>query len=322
MRQVRSITESANRITLLRDTNGDGVADKRFVLLSKLHSPFGMTLVGDQLYVADTDALLRYPFKVGDTKIAAKPYKLVDLPAGPINHHWTKNVIATPDGSRLYVTVGSNSNVGERGMEVERGRAAIWEVNARTGEHRIYAYGLRNPNGMGWAPGTDQLWVVANERDGLGSDLVPDYLTAVQFGGFYGWPWFYWGGYPDHRPTDPPPELIQETVIKPDYALGPHVAALGLAFAAGETLGSDYADGAFIGEHGSWNRDPPSGYKVVFVKFRQGRPVGKPLDVLTGFLDARGQAHGRPVGVVVAKDGSLLVADDIGNRIWRVSGGG
>jgi len=311
--------KSANRITLLRDTNGDGVADQRFVLLSGLNSPFGMTLVGDQLYVADTDALLRFPFKVGYTRITAKRYKLVDLPAGRINHHWTKNVIATPDGSKLYVAVGSNSNVGDRGTRVEEGRAAIWEVDAKSGDHRIYAYGVRNPVGLGWEPTTKQLWMVVNERDGLGSDLVPDYLTSVQFGGFYGWPWYYWGGYPDSRPKDSPPDLIQETAIRPDYALGPHTASLGLTFAAGETLGPDFADGAFVGQHGSWNRDPPSGYKVVFVKFRKGQPVGKPIDVLTGFLDSKGQAHGRPVGVVIANDGALLVADDVGNTIWRVS---
>ncbi len=312
--------KSANRITLLRDTNKDGVADQRFVLVSGLNAPFGMALVGDQLYVADTDALLRFPFKVGDTRITAKPEKVVDLPAGPINHHWTKNVIATPDGSKLYVTIGSNSNVGERGMGVEDGRAAIWEIDTKTRSHRIYAYGIRNPNGLAWEPSTNQLWVVANERDGLGSDLVPDYLTSVQFGGFYGWPWYYWGHYPDNRPKDPAPELINETSIRPDYALGPHTASLGLSFATGETLGPNYADGAFVGQHGSWNRDPPSGYKVVFVKFQKGQPVGKPVDVLTGFLTPKGQAHGRPVGVVIAKDGALLVADDVGNTIWRVSG--
>ena len=310
--------KSANRITLLRDTNGDGIADQRSVLVSGLNSPFGMALVGDQLYVADTDALLRFPFKVGDTKITAKGQKVVDLPAGRINHHWTKNVIATPDGSKLYVTVGSNSNVGERGQGVEQGRAAIWEIDTKTGSHRIYAYGLRNPNGMGWEPTTHSLWTVVNERDALGSDLVPDYLTNVQFGGFYGWPWYYWGSYPDSRPKDPAPELIEETSIRPDYAVGPHTASLGLTFATGAKLGAAFAEGAFIGQHGSWNRDPVSGYKVIFVKFAKGQPVGKPIDVLTGFLDAKGRAHGRPVGVTIAKDGALLVADDVGNRIWRV----
>jgi len=310
--------KSADRVTLLRDTNGDGVADQRTLFLSGLHSPFGMALVGDQLYVADTNALLRFPYKAGDTKITAKPQKVLDLPAGPINHHWTKNVVATPDGSLLYVTIGSNSNAGERGQRVEEGRAAIWEVNPKTGDHRVYAYGLRNPVGLGWEPTTHQLWTVVNERDELGSDLVPDYLTSVQFGGFYGWPWFYWGSYPDKRPKDAPPELIEETSIRPDYSVGPHTASLGLAFAAGAKLGPAFADGAFIGQHGSWNRDPPSGYKVVFVRFAKGQPTGKPIDVLTGFLNAKGEAHGRPVGVAIGKDGGLLVADDVGNTVWRV----
>ena len=312
-------SKSADRITLLRDTNGDGVADMRSIFLAGLHSPFGMALVGDQLYVADTDALLRFPYRPGDTKISAKPQKVLDLPAGRINHHWTKNVIATPDGSLLYVTVGSNSNAGERGQKVEQGRAAIWEVNPRTGDHRIYAYGLRNPVGLGWEPTTHALWTVVNERDELGSDLVPDYLTSVQFAGFYGWPWFYWGKYPDSRPKGEPPTLIEETSIRPDYSVGPHTASLGLAFAAGAKLGPAFVEGAFIGQHGSWNRDPPSGYKVVFVKFAKGQPVGKPIDVLTGFLNRQGQAQGRPVGVAIGKDGALLVADDVGNAVWRVA---
>ncbi|HWI84734.1 MAG TPA: sorbosone dehydrogenase family protein [Sphingomonas sp.] len=311
--------KSANRISVLRDTNGDGVADRRSTLLSGLNSPFGMALVGDQLYVADTDALLRFPFRVGDTKITARAHKVVALPAGTINHHWTKNVIATPDGTRLYVTVGSNSNVGERGLAAEQERAAIWEIDTKSGSYRIYAYGIRNPNGMAWEPVTRELWVVVNERDELGSDIVPDYLTNVQFGGFYGWPWFYWGGYPDNRPKEPPPALLQETAIRPDYALGPHTASLGLAFATGNQLGARFAEGAFIGQHGSWNRKPPSGYKVVFVRFAHGKPVGKPIDVLTGFLDADGRAHGRPVGVAIDRNGGLLVADDVGNSIWRVS---
>ena len=319
MGQAGAGGKSANRITLLRDADGDGVAEKRSVLLSGLNSPFGMALVGDQLYIADTDALLRVPFTPGETAITAKPEKVVDLPAGPINHHWTKNVVASPDGSRLYVSIGSNSNVGERGEAVERGRAAIWEINPKTGDHRIYTYGVRNANGMAWEPVSNQLWMVVNERDELGSDLVPDYLALVQFGGFYGWPWYYWGGVPDDRPKDPDNNYLQETVIKPDYALGPHVASLGLTFAQGAKLGPKFADGAFIGEHGSWNRNPPSGYKVVYVPFAKGRPTGKPIDVLTGFLDDKGEAHGRPVGVVIDHDGSLLVADDVGNTIWRVS---
>ena len=320
MGQAGAGGQSPNRITLLRDTNGDGIADQRTVLLSGLHSPFGMALVGTTLYIADTDALVKVPFTPGQTRIDATPQTVAALPGGPIDHHWTKNVIASPDGTKLYVTVGSNSNVGERGMKVEQGRAAIWEIDPKTGEHRIYAYGLRNPNGMGWEPTTKQLWTVVNERDELGSDIVPDYLTFVQFGGFYGWPWYYWGGIPDSRPKDPDTDNLQESVIKPDYALGPHTASLGLAFADGAKLGPHFADGAFIGQHGSWNRKPASGYKVVFVPFRAGRPVGKPVDVLTGFLDeAHMQAHGRPVGVVVDRAGGLLVADDVGNAVWRVT---
>jgi glucose/arabinose dehydrogenase len=319
MGQAGAGGKSANRITLLRDADGDGVAEKRSVLISGLNSPFGMALVGDQLYIADTDALLRVPFKPGETTITAKPEKVVDLPGGPINHHWTKNVVANPDGSRLYVSVGSNSNVGERGEAVERGRAAIWEINPKTGDHRIFAYGVRNANGMAWEPQSKQLWMVVNERDELGSDLVPDYLALVQFGGFYGWPWYYWGGVPDNRPKDPDNNYLQETVIKPDYALGPHTASLGLTFADGAKLGPKFADGAFIGQHGSWNRSPLSGYKVVYVPFVKGRPVGKPIDILTGFLNDKGQAHGRPVGVVIDHNGGLLVADDVGNTIWRVS---
>ena len=314
--------KSPDRITLLRDTNGDGVADQRSVLIGGLTSPFGMALVGGELFIADADALVKVPFIPGQTRIDARPVKVVDLPGGPINHHWTKNVVASPDGSRLYVTVGSNSNVGERGMKVEEGRAAVWEVNPKTGDHRIYAYGVRNPNGLAWEPTTKQLWMVVNERDELGSDLVPDYLAAVQFGGFYGWPWYYWGGVVDKRPKDPDTQELQETVIRPDYALGPHTASLGLTFAEGAKLGAGFTDGAFIGQHGSWNRNPPSGYRVVFVRFASGRPVGKPIDVLTGFLDDQGQAHGRPVDVAIDRGGGLLVADDVGNAVWRVTGAG
>ncbi len=310
---------SANRITLLRDADGDGIAETRSVLIGGLNSPVGMALVGDQLYIADTDALLRVPFKLGETKIAATPVKVIDLPGGPINHHWVKNVVANADGSRLYVSVGSNSNIGENGMEAETGRAAIWEVDPKTADHRIYAYGIRNPNGMAWEPTSKQLWTVANERDELGSDIVPDYLTSVQFGGFYGWPWFYWGGYVDAR-VQPTNDDLREYVIRPDYALGPHTASLGLTFAAGETLGPRFASGAFIGQHGSWNRKPKSGYKVIFVPFTaKGQPAGKPVDVLTGFLDKEERAQGRPVGVQIDKTGSLLVADDVGNSVWRVS---
>ncbi|PZU08199.1 sorbosone dehydrogenase family protein [Sphingomonas sp.] len=312
-------TKSANRITLLRDKDGDGIAESRSVLLSGLNSPFGMALVGPMLYIANADAIVSVPFTPGQTRIDAKPVKLIDLPGGPINHHWTKNIIASPDGKLLYVTVGSNSNVGERGMAVEKERAAILEVDLQTKEHRIYAYGLRNPNGMAWEPTRKVLWTVVNERDELGSDIVPDYLTEVQFGGFYGWPWYYWGGLPDTRPKEEDDQDLQQYVIRPDYALGPHTASLGLAFSEGARLGPHFASGAFIGQHGSWNRKPFSGYKVIFVRFRNGRPVGLPIDVLSGFLDKNEQARGRPVGVVVDRTGGLLVADDVGNAVWRVS---
>jgi glucose/arabinose dehydrogenase len=308
---------SANRITLLRDADGDGVAEARSVLLSGLHSPVGMALANGQLYIANADAIVRVPFTVGQTKITETPVKVVDLPAG-INHHWVKNVVASADGSKLYVSVGSNSNIGENGLEAEVGRAAIWEVDARTGQHRIFAGGLRNPNGMAWEPTTGELFTVVNERDELGSDMVPDYLTSVQFGGFYGWPWFYWGGYIDKR-VQPANDDMQQYVIRPDYALGPHTASLGLTFATGQKLSPRFASGAFIGQHGSWNRKPKSGYKVIFVPFVKGRPAGKPIDVLTGFLDKDEQAQGRPVGVQIDRTGALLVADDVGNRVWRVS---
>ena len=318
MKRAGATVPSANRITLLRDTDGDGVADLRSPLLTGLNSPFGMALLGGNLYVANADALVRFPFTPGQTRITAPATKVTDLPGGPINHHWTKNVIASADGSRLYVTVGSNSNVGERGMAAEEGRAAIWEVDPATGRHRIYAYGIRNPNGMALEPTTGKLFTVVNERDELGSDMVPDYLTRVEFGGFYGWPYYYWGGYIDSRAPEPAEDMRQYSV-RPDYALGPHTASLGLAFADGATLGPRFANGAFIGQHGSWNRKPMSGYKVIYVPFTKGRPTGRPVDVLTGFLDAQDNAHGRPVGVIKDKTGALLVADDVGNRIWRVS---
>ena len=318
MSRAGSRNPSGNDIVLLRDADGDGVAETRSVLLSGLNSAFGMALVGDQLYVAATDKLLRYPFKPGDTKITAAPVVVTALPAGTRNHHWSKNVIASPDGTKLYVSIGSNSNVGENGMAAEEGRAAIWEVDAKTGEHRIFAGGLRNPNGMAWNPVTKELWAVVNERDELGSDLVPDYLTSVQFGGFYGWPWSYWGGIADSRAPEGGPGQF-DTVNRPDYGLGAHSAALGLSFATGEAIGPRFAEGAFIGLHGSWNRKPPSGYKVIFVPFRNGVPAGMPIDILTGFLNRDGDAQGRPVGVVIDAKGALLVADDAGNRIWRVT---
>jgi glucose/arabinose dehydrogenase len=319
MKRAGAAVPSANRITLLRDTDGDGIADQRSVLLQGLNSPFGMALVGDRLYVADSDAVVSFPYRAGDMRIDAAPTRVVELPAGPINHHWTKNLIASPDATTLYVTVGSNSNVGERGMQAEQERAAIWQVDLRTGAHRIFASGLRNPNGMTWEPASGTLWTVVNERDELGSDLVPDYLTSVRDGGFYGWPYSYYGANVDTRPQPPRPDLVA-TALAPDYALGPHTASLGLASARGSALPA-FTDGMFIGQHGSWNRRPHSGYKVIFVPFAQGRPSGPPVDVLTGFLRENGDANGRPVGVALDRTGALLVADDVGNTIWRVSAG-
>ena len=309
---------SANRITLLRDADHDGVAETRTVFIENLNSPFGMTLVGNDLYVADTDKLLRFPYQPGEDRISAQPVKVADLPGGPLNHHWTKNVIASPDGKKLYVTVGSNSNVGENGMDQEQGRAAIWEIDPATGSQRIFASGLRNPNGMAWEPVTGKLWTAVNERDEIGSDLVPDYITSVQDGGFYGWPYSYYGQHVDARVNPQNPELVAKA-IAPDYAVGPHTASLGLSFAEGSKL-PGFTEGVFIGQHGSWNRKPHSGYKVIFVPFAQGKPTGMPIDVLSGFLNKDEKAMGRPVGVLIDKQGDLLVADDVGNKVWRVSG--
>ena len=317
MKRAGAAVPSANRITLLRDVDGDGVAEFRSVLLQGLNSPFGMALVGNDLYVADCDAVLKFPYTAGDTRITAPGVKLVDLPAG-VNHHWTKNLIASPDQRRLYVTVGSNSNVAERGMEAEAGRAAIWEVDIGSGAHRVYASGLRNPNGLAWEPASARLWTVVNERDELGSDLVPDYLTSVRDGGFYGWPYSYYGQHVDERVSPQRPDLVAGA-IAPDYALGPHTASLGLAHSAGAKLPAPFSNGMFIGQHGSWNRKPHSGYKVIFVPFDAGKPAGSPVDVLTGFLSEEGSAFGRPVGVVLDRQGALLVADDVGNVIWRVT---
>ncbi|MDB5846217.1 MAG: L-sorbosone dehydrogenase [Polaromonas sp.] len=318
MKKAGAGVPSANRITLLRDADGDGMAETRSVFLEGLHSPFGMALVGANLYVANADAIVRFPYEAGQIRITAPAAPVTDLPGGPINHHWTKNIIASPDGSKLYATVGSNSNVGENGIEAEAGRAAIWEVNLQTGAKRLFATGLRNPNGMGWAPGTGALWTVVNERDEIGSDLVPDYLTSVKDGAFYGWPYSYFGQNVDARVQPPRPELVARATV-PDYALGSHVAPLGLAFSEGHALAPALASGAFVGLHGSWNRKPLSGYKVVFVPFAQGQPSGLPVDVLTGFLSPDEKAHGRPVGVTIDRRGALLVADDVGNTIWRVS---
>ena len=318
MKRAGAGTPSADRISLLRDADGDGVAETRSILLSGLHSPFGMALIGERLFVANADAVLGFPYRRGDTVISAPGTKLLDLPGGPVNHHWTKNLLASSDGRRLYVSVGSNSNVGERGMALEEGRAAIWEVQVDSGAHRIFASGLRNPVGMAWDAAGRVLWTVVNERDELGSDLVPDYLSSVQDGGFYGWPYSYFGQHLDARVEPAQPARVA-TARVPDYALGPHTAPLGLARSAGGTLPAAFADGMFIGQHGSWNRRPHSGYKVIFVPFRDGRPAGAPRDVLTGFLDDTGHARGRPVGVAIDARGALLVADDVGNVIWRVS---
>jgi glucose/arabinose dehydrogenase len=309
---------SANRITLLRDADGDGVAETRSVFLKNLNSPFGMALVGSTFYVANTDAVVRFPYSPGQTEITAAATKVVDLPGGPLNHHWTKGLIASPDGSRLYVSVGSNSNVAENGIEKEEGRAAIWEVDPQASTHRIFASGLRNPVGMAWVPETRSLWTAVNERDELGSDLVPDYMTSVRGGGFYGWPFSYFGSHVDTRVKPRRPDLVS-TAIVPDYALGPHTASLGLAYATGAGWPAPFGAGMFVGQHGSWNRKPRSGYKVIYVPFANGKPTGMPIDVLTGFIRDNGDAMGRPVGVALDARGGLLVADDVGNSVWRVS---
>jgi glucose/arabinose dehydrogenase len=309
---------SPNRITLLRDANGDGVAELKTEFLGGLNSPFGMALIGNDLYVANTDAIVKFRYTPGATRIQGPGTKLTDLPGGPLNHHWTKNIIASKNGEQIYATVGSNSNVAENGIEAEEGRAAIWEVDVATGEKRLYATGIRNPNGMAWEPENDQLWTVANERDELGDDLVPDYLTSVRQGGFYGWPYSYYGQHVDERVEPPRPDLVSKA-LPPDYALGAHVAALGLAYSGDNALPDQMENGMFIGEHGSWNREVPAGYKVVFVPFAGGKPNGMPVDVLTGFVSSKGEAWGRPVGVAMDHRGGLLVADDVGNTIWRAA---
>ena len=309
---------SANRITLLRDTDKDGRADTKTAFLTGLNSPYGMALIGDTLYVANTDALMAFPYKEGDTKISAAGRKIIDLPAQSPNQHWTKSMVASPDGL-LYIGVGSNSNIGENGLERERNRAVVFEVNPRNGYKRVFASGLRNPVGLAFEPKSGALWGVVNERDMLGADLVPDYLTRIEFGAFYGWPWNYWGGYEDRRVQPQRPE-IREYTKRPDYALGNHVAPLGLAFADKVKLGAPFTDGAFVGLHGSWNRKPAAGYKVVFVGFNDGEAGRtKPVDVLTGFLDEDGDAHGRPVDVTADAQGALLVSDDVGGIVWRVA---
>ena len=310
---------SANRITLLRDADGDGVAEVRTPFMTGLNSPFGMALVGSTLYVANADAVVKVPYTAGDTQITAAPSLVTDLPGGPLNHHWTKNIIASADGSKLYAAVGSNSNVAENGMHEEEGRAAIWEIDLATGAKRIFASGLRNPVGMTWNKETGALWTSVNERDELGNDLVPDYMTSVRDGGFYGWPYSYYGAHVDDRVEPARPDLVATAVV-PDYALGSHTASLGLVYSDGNSLPGPYQRGMFVGQHGSWNRKPRSGYKVIFVPFNGGQPSGQPTDVLTGFVTADGDAMGRPVGVAIDGRGALLVADDVGNTVWRVTG--
>ncbi|QJE03422.1 sorbosone dehydrogenase family protein [Massilia forsythiae] len=312
--------KGANRITLVRPAS-PGVAAQRTIFLDKLSSPFGVALVGNDLYVANADALVRYPYQEGDTRITAAPVKVADLPGGPINHHWTKSLLASADGSKLYVGVGSNSNITENGMDAERDRAAILEVDRASGAVRTFAGGLRNPNSMQWEPRSKAMWVVVNERDEIGPDLVPDYLTSVRDGGFYGWPYSYYGAHVDERVKPQRPDLVAKAIV-PDYALGSHVAPLGLVFNTPDSpMPANLREGAFVGEHGSWDRSPMSGYKVVFVPFQYGKPAGKPIDVVTGFL-AGDKAKGRPVGLAMDRSGALLVADDLGNTVWRVSAAG
>ena len=318
MKKAGAGVPSANRISLLRDTDGDGIAETRTVFLQGLNSPFGMVLVGDFLYVANTDAVLRFPYKEGQTEITVSGVKIADLPAGAINHHWTKNIVASHDGRHLYASVGSNSNILENGVENEVSRADILEIDLDGGGSRVFASGLRNPVGMAWQPQSGELWVSVNERDELGNNLVPDYMTSVKDGAFYGWPYSYYGQNVDKRAKPPRPDLVA-TAIKPDYALGSHTASLGLAFYGADLLPARYKNGALIGQHGSWNRKQRSGYRVIFVPFDQGRPSGSPEDFLTGFLSEDGAAYGRPVGVAVDRKGAVLVADDVGNVVWRVS---
>ena len=318
MRRMGSRVPSANRITLLRDADGDGTPEARSAFLEGLHSPFGMALIGEHFYVANTDAVLRFPYVRGAARITAPGTKIVDLPAGPLNRHWTRNLIPSRDESKLYVTVGSDTDHAEKGIEREAGRAAIWEIDTATGSHRVFASGLRNPNGLAWEPTRQMLWTVVNERDELGSDLVPDYLTSVKPGAFYGWPYSYYGQHIDPRVEPTQPEVVA-AAVKPDYALGPHVAPLGLAFSRRNALPPPFGQGMFVGQHGSYNRRPRSGYNVVFVPFRDGAPAGPPIEVLGGFVSRDGEAYGRPVGVAFDRHGALLVADDVGNVVWRVT---
>lgn len=308
--------KSGNRLTLLRDADGDGTYELKTVFADKLNAPYGLALIGNALYVANQDALVRFDYQQGQTKASAAPSKVTDLPSA-INHHWTKALTASADGRYLYVAIGSNSNITERGMIAEVDRAQVWQVDPATGAHKSYATGLRNPTALAIQPGSGALWAVVNERDEIGPNLVPDYLTSVREGGFYGWPYSYWGKNVDTRVMPQDPQKVASAIV-PDYALGSHVAALGVAFSAA-TMGTQFADGVFVGEHGSWNRDPPVGYKVVFVPFRDGRPAGDPIDFVSGFHGDDGLTRGRPVGVTLDPRGALIVADDLANTIWRVT---
>jgi glucose/arabinose dehydrogenase len=313
--------KGGNRITLLRDADGDGAPELRTIFIDHLTSPFGVVLVGNDLYVANTDAIMRFPYVPGETRITAPGVQVTELPAGPIDHHWTKALTASPDGTKLYVGVGSNSNITENGMAAEYGRAAVWEVDPATGMKRIYASGLRNPTGLAFEPTTGQLWAIVNERDEIGPDLVPDYMTAVKENAFYGWPYSYYGQHVDVRAQPQRPDLVAKA-IAPDYALSSHVAALGIAFSQGTSLPAPYRSGVFVGEHGSWDRSPLNGYKVIYVPFQGGRPAGGPQDLVTGFVTADGRSKGRPVGVALDRTGALLIADDVGNTVWRVTAAG
>lgn len=318
-RRAGAIADDANRVTLLRDSDGDGDVDERHVFAQNLNQPFGMVLVGGYIYIANTDAVLRFPYAAGATSVSGAGERVLEIPYNEgSNGHWTRNLVANADGSKIYVSVGSVSNIADEGMEIEQGRAAIWEMNPDGSEARVYASGLRNPVGMGWAPGTNTLWTAVNERDMLGDNLVPDYMTSVRDGGFYGWPYYYYGDHRDERVAIPANVRLQAP-IAPDYALGAHTASLGLHFYTASALPEQYRGGAFVGQHGSWNRSERSGYKVIFVPFADGTPNGQPQDFLTGFLDDRGRARGRPVGVATDRAGALLVADDAGDIVWRVA---
>jgi glucose/arabinose dehydrogenase len=314
--QGKTDVKGGNRLTLLRDADGDGTYETRGIFASDLNAPYGLAYVNDSIYVANQDAVVRFDYSDGQTEASGPPEQLTELPSA-INHHWTKSMTASADGRFLFVGIGSNSNITERGMDAEVDRARVWQIDVQTGAHKPYATGIRNPTALAIQPGTGQLWAVANERDEIGPNLVPDYLTSVKEGAFYGWPYSYWGQNVDPRAQPQDPERVA-SAIPPDYALGSHVAALGVSFST-PAMGAKFADGAFVGEHGSWNRTPPAGYKVVFVPFQDGKPSGDPIDFATGFLTENGKARGRPVGVTVDPKGALIVADDMANTVWRIT---